>query len=358
MQVSGQKVSQRGEKGQEGIGRNAERPGQTLNLDICFVPTEHQSQEKLPAVSGSSGHLVVERLSSCAAEHAWPGQVFREKEMDYTHAMLSYVAATRDRLVRQNHKRKIKLAAEVVWREAVTRRIERFHLREQRKKEDAGWQKIRVRHHTIVETYRALSQRRRQAMKMAWEAELDLWNQLKGQRKKLLDRRRQQNQAWHQRHQKTSSESANPQHTRSWIAILVVTDNCTRQCLALPAFRSGARLSSDEVVLALRTVLPTEVEFLITDQGTHFRSIAFAQLAQGVDFIHVPVYRHRPQTNGIAERFVLTLKQWLRNKSWQSASDVETFLAQFHAEYNDRPHLGLPIPGLSPNEFANRIWIM
>jgi hypothetical protein len=26
--------------------------------------------------------------------------------------------------------------------------------------------------------------------------------------------------------------------------------------------------------------------------------------------------------------------------------------------YNDRPHQGLGIPGLSPNEFADRIWLM
>jgi len=27
-------------------------------------------------------------------------------------------------------------------------------------------------------------------------------------------------------------------------------------------------------------------------------------------------------------------------------------------EYNDRPHQGLPIPGLSPNEYAKRIWLV
>jgi hypothetical protein len=27
-------------------------------------------------------------------------------------------------------------------------------------------------------------------------------------------------------------------------------------------------------------------------------------------------------------------------------------------EYNNRPHQGLGLPGLSPNEFANRIWLL
>jgi hypothetical protein len=26
--------------------------------------------------------------------------------------------------------------------------------------------------------------------------------------------------------------------------------------------------------------------------------------------------------------------------------------------YNDRPHQGLALPGLSPNEFAARFWLM
>jgi len=34
------------------------------------------------------------------------------------------------------------------------------------------------------------------------------------------------------------------------------------------------------------------------------------------------------------------------------------FLQIFLLEYNDRPHQGLPLPGLSPNEFAKRIWLV
>ena len=89
-----------------------------------------------------------------------------------------------------------------------------------------------------------------------------------------------------------------------------------------------------------------------------FRTHAFAQLVEEYGFIHVPVYRHRPESNGIAERFVLTLKAWLEDKSWQSAEGLQALLAMFQPEYNDRPHQGLGIPGLSPNEFANRVWLM
>jgi transposase InsO family protein len=32
-------------------------------------------------------------------------------------------------------------------------------------------------------------------------------------------------------------------------------------------------------------------------------------------------------------------------------------LAQFVTDYNERPHQGLGIPGLSPNEFTKRVWL-
>ena len=53
-----------------------------------------------------------------------------------------------------------------------------------------------------------------------------------------------------------------------------------------------------------------------------------------------------------------TLKEGLADKSWSDDQELAALLKQFLDEYNDRPHQGLPIPGLSPNEFANRIWLM
>ena len=143
----------------------------------------------------------------------------------------------------------------------------------------------------------------------------------------------------------------------TWIAILVVTDNCTRQCLGLPLFVAGNNVTAELVVAALRCLLPPQLQFLISDRGTHFTAQVFQQLAKKENFIHVPIARHRPQSNGIAERFVRTLKEWLADKSWQSEQELGQLVNQFLAEYNNRPHQGLPIPGLSPNELAKRIWL-
>ena len=37
---------------------------------------------------------------------------------------------------------------------------------------------------------------------------------------------------------------------------------------------------------------------------------------------------------------------------------LELLLAQFRAAYNDRPHQGLTLPDLFPNEFAARFWLL
>jgi hypothetical protein len=63
-------------------------------------------------------------------------------------------------------------------------------------------------------------------------------------------------------------------------------------------------------------------------------------------------------SNGIAERFVRTLKEWLAGQTWDTTDALAALLAQFRAQYNDRPHQGLGIPGLSPTEFAHRIWLL
>jgi hypothetical protein len=78
--------------------RTAEQPGQALNVDLCFVPVQHEPQVKLPAVSGSSDRLVVERPTKEVEEPSWPGLVFADLELSYEEAMQTYIAATQERL--------------------------------------------------------------------------------------------------------------------------------------------------------------------------------------------------------------------------------------------------------------------
>jgi hypothetical protein len=322
------------------------------------VPEQHVAQQKLPSISGSSGHLVIERICPQGEEPHWPGQVFAEAGLDYEDAMLQYALATRGRLLPHQFERKPTLQEPTRYRQRIEERVERYQVREQRKREDLAWKAAKTQWRHTRQTHQALPLIQRFEQQAAYELANQAWKTVRQQHLEMLEKRQQEDQVWHQRNRQREVGSTQAAEARTWIAVLVMTDNCTRQCLGLPLFRSGSKLSSTEMVKALGALLPKELQFMISDQGTHFRSNAFATLAEEADFIHVPVYRHRPQSNGIAERFVLTLKSWLRSKAWTSVEALQSLLAEFRAEYNDRTHQGLAIPGLSPNEFAKRIWLM
>ena len=83
------------ERGVEAASRTAEEPGQRLNIDLCFVPTSHEVEVKLPAVSGSSGKLIVERAKDEQSEPDYPGLVFADENLDYREAMKQFVMPVR-----------------------------------------------------------------------------------------------------------------------------------------------------------------------------------------------------------------------------------------------------------------------
>ena len=141
----------------------------------------------------------------------------------------------------------------------------------------------------------------------------------------------------------------------AWLAILVVIDNGTRRCLHLPLFVTGAHVTAAEIVTQLRQHWPADLQFVISDNGAQFIADAFRQFARDMGFLHVRIAPHRPQTNGIAERFVRTLKEWLAWHTWQTPEELTALLAEFLVYYNDRPHQGAELAGLSPNEFAERL---
>jgi transposase InsO family protein len=353
MPTSGAPVERKKKVAGEKQSRKADEPGQAVNIDLCFVPLTHEKEEKLPAVSGSSGHLVIEPPRMPGKEQKWPGQVFAETELSYEEAMHRYAQQTRDRLVRQKVEPLLPEKGPTDWRKDWNARAERHALLQQRRQEDADWRTERQAHHKIVDAYRNLTRRKQATQASEWQAQKEHWAKRERERLALLANREAENQAWHQKNQ-------DRHHCldRSWLAVLVVTDNCTRQCLGLPVFESGAKVTASEVAHAIHSLLPKDLAFLISDQGTHFRSKVLAELAQNSGFVQIPIYRHRPQTNGIAERFVRSLKEWLKDSSWSGAMDLSVLLSTFRPFYNNRPHQGLAIPGLSPDEFAKRLWLM
>ena len=357
---------QRGKKnGFQPVNRTATEPGQSLNVDLCFVPADHEAEIKLPAVSGSSGKLVVERSAAEQRERWYPGRVFADEGLSYEAAMAQFVADSGPdtagvpaqqspeavaRAEAKAEKKALRQAEEAL-------KVARRQQRQQRQAEDVAWQEAQAERRQRQETR---ERQRAEGIKPAYGSQKAL-NEARRQQRQRRRQQRAQRQAedeqWRQQRRAIRERLQATRVITAWIAILVITDNCTRQCLGLPLFVAGSHVTAEMVVDALRCLLPPELQFLISDRGVHFTAKVFQQLAQDEEFIHVLIARHRPQSNGIAERFVRTLKEWLKDKPWQSPEELESLLYWFLSEYNDRPHQGLPVPGLSPNEFANRLWV-
>lgn len=330
------------------------------------MPIDHETEVKLPAVSGSSGKLVVERSSQEKAEAWYPGQVFADETLSYEEAMVQFVVdshaeagAVVAELSPEAAERVRAKVEKTAWHRAEEElKVERRQVREHRAQEDTAWQDQQVerrRQQEARESQRIAGAKLAHGSKKARD---EAWRHKRQRRRQQLAQRKQEDEQWRQRRCEIRERLQRTRVITAWVAILLITDNCTRQCLGLPLFVAGAHVTAEMVVKALRVLLPAELQFLISDRGTHFTAKVFQQLARDEEFIHVLIARHRPQSNGIAERFVRTLKEWLRNKSWQSPEKLETLLQQFEWEYNNRPHQGLPTPGLSPNEFANRLCLI
>ena len=315
----------------------------------------------MPAVSGSSGRLVVARIAAADAEPTYPGQVFAQPDHDYAAAMQAFVAASQPdgadggvaTTAQPAPPADERQRARAVRHAQADLRAQRRQVRERRTQEDAAWRVLRAQRRQQRTRPPARRGRRRRA-----DAKQAHWRALREQRRQQRRERAQEDSAWRTERQALRERLSQRALVTAWIAILVITDNCTRQCLGLPIFVAGAKVTAAMVVAALRALLPAELQFLISDRGVHFTAQVFQQLATDQGFIHVVIARHRPQSNGIAERFVRTLKEWLLDKVWSTDQELETLVAQFRAEYNDRPHQGIAISGLSPNAFAEQIWLM
>ncbi len=227
--------------GPSGESRSADEPGQTLNVDLCFVPAVHQVAQHLPAVSGSSGHLVVygPRPQTDDAVRVWPGQVFADPALDDAAAMREFVwrsaPPTPRRAAGHGRQETAEQAAARLLREQRKRvNGQRAQVLAQRKQEDAAWRAVCRERQTRLRPARWTP--RQPAAYLAAE---DYFLVLQDQRQATLTRREQEDAAKHAALVRLAPPPAPPVTKPPWIAILVVTDNCTRQCLGLPLFVAG-----------------------------------------------------------------------------------------------------------------------
>ncbi len=271
------------------MSRTADEPGQTLNVDLCFVPASHLVDVKLPAVSGSSGQLVVERLKKTGQEPDYPGKVFANTELDYVEAVHAFVQASlplfgsRKEAARgeePSQRREI----QQIRQEEEQLSIERRKTRKHRKMEDAAWRVTWQQHRSEKTSVGEMPNPKLRARWGTVKAQEELRKTLRNQHRRQSQQRQLEDQQW--------------------------------------------RLNRKRVREQL-SLLPADMQFLISDRGIHFTADVFQQFAKEANFVHVVIARHRPQSNGIAERFVRTLKEWLAYKAWQSDKELLEFIQQF-----------------------------
>jgi len=237
--------------------------------------------DKLPAVSGSSGHLIVQRSQTETDEREWPGRVFEDPELTYEEAMLDFVVASREREnqqetggseAEQTEEGLLKAEKRALRREEAQLRDERRQVREKRKLEDAAWKEARAARKAEEQTRQALSKEERRQQRQAWRARDEQWRALREQRRATLEQREREDEEWREKRRSLRERLSQLPVITAWIAILVIVDNCTRECLGLPLFMAGANVTSEMIVEALRVLLPPELRFLISDRGTHFKA--------------------------------------------------------------------------------------
>jgi transposase InsO family protein len=300
----------------------------------------------------------VGRVRAADPARTWPGQVFEDPETAYGAAMREFVRKSAPRPPARPTRRPRPQTEEPAARR--TPRQQQRHLDQQRaqalqrrQQEDTAWEAACRERRAWLRPERWTPSYGR-----AYLAAEGQWLRQWDQRQATLAHREQEEAQWYAEQERLQAALAPPAAKPPWVALLALTDNCTRQCVGRPLFAVGPKVTAADVIAALRALLPAPLQFLISDRGTHFTAREFAQFAHEEDFIHVRIARHRPQSNGIAERFVRTLKEWLAAHAWDGVEALGRLPAQFRAQYNDRPHQGLPLPGLSPKEFAARVWLL
>jgi transposase InsO family protein len=294
-----------------------------------------------------------------SAPQEWAGQVFADKGTTYDQKMVTYVQKRATQGHREHRRRQQQTQQALLKAKEQELRCQRRHQRWARQASNQAWRdycqvrKAQDRNWQILP--RAEKQQKRAERREQNQERRERW----AIRRAEVQARRQDDAAWHQARQAIRQEQAQLQQTpppvSEWLSILAVLDNCTRVSPGLPIFAAGAHVTSETVVAGLEPLLPPELCYLISDNGTQFRAENFAALATRQSLVHVRIAPRRACTNGIAERFIQTLKKWLEEHAWHNAEELRKLLEEFLAFYNDRPHQGAALNGLSPNEYARRL---
>lgn len=346
--------------------QRADCPDKTVNIDLCFIPRQKLPQPEEPsAAEDSTGETQPRTIPSPSA---YPGEVFQREDLSYDEQMQLYAQGRREREASPKPNKEVSAEETALQKELEELRIEQEELRQEgrkarkaRKEHELAWKAERQQRKKVEQERQKLSRKEKKRMKklQQQEQEDEQWKANKAERIQAVEQQTKQHVQMKEMRQELKKKEAEIKGKlsllTSLVAVLVVVDNCTRRCLGLPLFLEGRNVKADSIVEVLKLLLPPELQYLISDNGSQFKADLFQRLAQERSFLAVRISPRRPRTNGIAERFVQTTKEMLLPYYWDNPKEFEQILASTLLEYNNRPHQGKGLDGLSPNELDRRL---
>jgi transposase InsO family protein len=130
-----------------------------------------------------------------------------------------------------------------------------------------------------------------------------------------------------------------------WEFVHVCLDDASRIAFAkvLPDERKESAVAFLQAALAYYASLGVRVLRVMTDNGSCYRSKAFAKTCRRLELKHLRTRPYTPRTNGKAERFIQTaLREWAYAQAYPTSDHRTAELPAWLHRYNwHRPHGGI-----------------
>ena len=130
-----------------------------------------------------------------------------------------------------------------------------------------------------------------------------------------------------------------------WEFVHVCIDDASRIAFVqvMPDEKKRSAIAFLKAALTYYRSLGVTVARVMTDNGSCYRSKAFAKACKQLSLKHIRTKPYTPRTNGKAERFIQTaLREWAYAKTYATSEHRTSELATWLHRYNwHRPHSGL-----------------
>jgi transposase InsO family protein len=144
-----------------------------------------------------------------------------------------------------------------------------------------------------------------------------------------------------------SGDRSGPNKSRGvgWEFVHVCIDDASRIAFSqvMKDERKASAVAFLKAAVAYYASLGVTIERVMTDNGSCYRSKAFAKACKKLGLKHLRTRPYTPKTNGKAERFIQTsLREWAYARAYNTSNERAAELPRWLHRYNwHRPHGGI-----------------